>query len=131
MATDAQLQLQASVTKTSTFSGSALTLAGGTPRRGLKARVIYSAATSGTADSTATFSVDVSHDGGSNFYPEAQSDPITLNTTAKSGEIFIPFDISPTSVANGTQIKLTCTIAPGASATPSITYNGEIQLGRP
>jgi len=132
MATDALLALQASVTKTSTFSGSALTLAGGTPRRGLKARVIYSAGSSGTATSTAIFSVDVSHDGGSNFYTEAESDPITLPTSGSvSGEIFVPFEISPTSVANGTQIKLTCTIAPGASATPTITYQGDITLARP
>ena len=132
MPTDALVQLQASVTKTSTFSGTALTLPGGTPRRGLKARVIYSAGSSGTATSTAIFSVDVSHDGGSNFYSEAQSDPITLPTSGSvSGEIFVPFDISPTSVANGTQIKLTCTIAPGASATPTITYGGELSLARP
>lgn len=132
MPTDALIQLQASVTKTSTFSSSALTLPGGTPRRGLKARVIYSAGSSGTATSTATFSVDVSHDGGSNFYTEAESDPITLPTSGSvSGEIFIPFEISPTSVANGTQIKLTCTIVPGASATPTITYVGDLTVARP
>lgn len=132
MATDALLALQASVTKTSTFSSSALTLAGGTPRWGLKARVIYSAGSSGTATSTVIFSIDVSHDGGSNFYTEFETDPITLPTSGSvSGEVFIPFEISPTSVANGTQIKLTATIAPGASATPTITYVGDICLGRP
>jgi hypothetical protein len=132
MPTDALLQLQASVTKTSTFSGTALTLATGTPRRGLKARVIYSAGSSGTATSTVTFGISVSHDGGSNFYIEAQSDPLTLPTSGSiSGELFIPFEISPTSVANGTQIKLVATIAPGSSATPTITYQGDITLGRP
>jgi hypothetical protein len=132
MATDALLALQASVTKTSTFSSSALTLAAGTPRWGLKARVIYSAGSSGTATSTATFSIDVSHDGGSNFYTEFESDPLTLPTSGSiSGELFIPFEISPTSVANGTQIKLTCTIVPGSSATPTINYQGDICLGRP
>lgn len=132
MATDALLALQASVTKTSTFSSAALTLAGGTPRRGLKARVVYSAGSSGTATSTAIFSIDVSHDGGSNFYTEFETDPITLPTSGSvSGETFIPFEISPTSVVNGTQIKLTCTIAPGSSATPTITYVGDITMGRP
>jgi len=132
MPTDALIQLQASVTKTSTFSGAALTLPGGTPRRGLKARVLYSAGSSGTATSTATFSIDVSHDGGSNFHTEAESDPITLPTSGSvAGEIFIPFEISPTSVVNGTQVKLTCAIAPGASATPSITYVGDLTEGRP
>lgn len=132
MPTDALIQLQASVTKTSTFSSAALTLPGGTPRRGLKARVIYSAGSSGTATSTATFSIDASHDGGSNFYTEAEADPLTLPTSGSiEGELFIPFEISPTSVADGTQIKLTCTIAPGSSATPTITYVGDLCEGRP
>jgi hypothetical protein len=132
MATDALSVLQASVTKTSTFSSTALTLAGGTPRRGLKPRVIYSAGSSGTATSTVVFSIDVSHDGGSNYYTEAESDPITLPTSGSvSGEIYIPFEVSPTSVANGIKIKLTATIAPGSSATPTITYQGDIDIARP
>lgn len=132
MPVDALNQLQASVTKTSTFSSAAFSLPGGTPRRGLKARVIYSAGSSGTATSTAIFSVDVSHDGGSNYYTEAESDPITLPTSGSvSGEIYVPFEVSPTSVANGINIKLTCTIAPGASATPSITYFSDLDIARP
>jgi hypothetical protein len=132
MPTDALIQLQASVTKTSTFSSAALNLPGGTPRRGLKARVIYSAGSSGTATSTAIFSIDVSHDGGSNYYTEAESDPITLPTSGSvSGEIFVPFEVSPTSVANQINIKLTCTIAPGSSATPSITYVSDLTVARP
>lgn len=132
MPTDALIALQASVTKTSTFSSAALTLPTGTPRRGLKARVIYSAGSSGTATSTATFSVDVSHDGGSNYYTEFESDPITLPTSGSvAGEIFIPFEVSPTSVANEINVKLTCTIDPGSSATPTITYQGDLTLARP
>lgn len=132
MATDALSTLQAQVTKTSTFSSAALTLPGGTPRRGLKARVIYSAGSSGTATSTVVFSIDVSHDGGSNYYTEAESDPVTLPTSGSvSGETYIPFEISPTSVTNGTKIKLTANITPGASATPTITYSGDLTLGRP
>jgi hypothetical protein len=45
MATDANVVLQASVTKTATFNGAAVQFPGGTPRRGLYARVLYSAAT--------------------------------------------------------------------------------------
>lgn len=132
MATDALLGVQSSVTKTSTFSSSAVTLPSGTPRRGLKQRVIYSAGSSGTATSTVVFSVDVSHDGGNNFYTEAESDPLTLPTSGSiSGELYIPFEVSPTSVVNGIQFKLTCTITPGSSATPSITYFGDLTLGRP
>lgn len=131
MPVDALNQLQASVTKTSTFSSAAFSLPGGTPRRGLKARVIYSAGSSGTATSTAVFSVDVSHDG-TNYYAEAQSDPITLPTSGSvSGELHIPFEVSPTSVASGINIKLTCTIAPGASATPTITYFSDLEVARP
>lgn len=133
MPTDALVQIQAKVTgKTSTFSSSALTLPGGTPRRGLKARVLYWNGSSGTATSTATFSIDVSHDGGSNFHTEFSADALTLPTSGSiEGELFIPFEVSPTSVANGIQIKLTCTIAPGSSATPTIDFQGDICLDRP
>ena len=132
MATDALLQLQASVTKTATFNGSAVTLAGGTPRRGLVARVIYSAATNASGSNSVTFAIGVSYDAGSTLNLDFQSNAnvINLSTTAQSGEIFIPFSISPTSVANGTQIRLTATFA-GAGSTPTITYQGDLQLGRP
>lgn len=131
MPTDALVQLQASVTKTATFNGSAVTLAGGTPRRGLKARVIYSAATNASGSNSVQFSLDVSYDAGSTWLSNLfQAQIINLSTTAQSGEVFIPFDISPTSVANGTQIRLTATFA-GAGSTPTITYGGELSLSRP
>ncbi len=129
MPTDALIQLQASVTKATTFNGAALLLAGGTPRRGLKARVIYSAATS-TTTNTALFSIDVSYDGAStwnsDFYPPTA---LALTTTAQSGEVFIPFDISPTGYSNVPQIRLTITISGGGTA--SVTYGGEIVTARP
>jgi hypothetical protein len=130
MPTDALIQLQASVTKTATFNGAALTLAAGTPRRGLKARVIYSAATNASGSNGVQFSVDVSYDGGSTWLSNFLATSIALSTTAQTGEIFIPFEISPTSVANGTQIRLTATFS-GAGSTPTITYGGEITLARP
>lgn len=132
MPVDALITLQASVTKTATFNGSALTLPGGTPRRGLVARVIYSAATNASGSNSVTFSIDVSYDGGSTWYSDFNeaSQVVNLSTTAKTGEFFIPFSISPTSVANGTQIRLTATVA-GAGSTPTITYQGDLQLGRP
>lgn len=130
MPTDALIQLQASVTKTATFNGSALTLAGGTPRRGLNARVIYSAATNASGSNSVVFSVDVSYDAGSTWNSDFLAPAIALSTTAQSGEVFIPFSISPTSVANGTQIRLTATFS-GAGSTPTITYGGEITIGRP
>jgi len=131
MPTDALLTFQASVTKTSTFSGAALILAGGTPRRGLKARVIYSAATNASGANSVTFSVDVCYDGVPTLWTVTSSSVvINLSTTAQSGEIFLPFDISPTSVVNGTQIRLTATFA-GAGSTPTITYQGDLSLARP
>jgi len=130
MPTDALLALQAPVTKTATFTGAPLNLPAGTPRRGLKARVIYSAASNASGSNTVTFSVNVAHDGGTNYYAEFQADPITLSTTAQSGELFIPFEVSPTSVANQINIELVCTIAGGGS-TPTITYQGDITLSRP
>ena len=130
MATDALLALQSSVTKTATFNGAALTLAGGTPRRGLNARVIYSAATNASGSNSVTFSVDVSYDAGSTWNADFLAPAIALSTTAKSGVLSIPFSISPTSVANGTQIRLTATVAGGGS-TPTITYQGDITISRP
>jgi hypothetical protein len=130
MPADALLQLQASVTKTATFSSAALILAGGTPRRGLKARVIYSAATNASGSNAVLFSIDVSKDGGSTFIQEFLADPINLSTTAQAAEIFIPFEVSPTSVANGIQIKLTATFS-GAGSTPTITYFSDIVPTRP
>jgi hypothetical protein len=131
MPVDANLALQASTTKVATFSGAALILPGGTPRRGLKARVIYSAATNASGSNSVTFSVDVCYDGVPTLWTVTSSSVvINLSTTAQTGEIFLPFDISPTSVANGTQIRLTATFA-GAGSTPTITYLGDISLSRP
>lgn len=131
MPTDALLALQASVTKVATFNGAALILAGGTPRRGLKARVIYSAAGNASGANSVTFSIDVCYDGVPTLWTVTSSAVvINLTTTIQSGEIFLPFDISPTSVANGTQIRLTATFA-GAGSTPTITYQGDISLARP
>lgn len=131
MPRDANLVLQALVTKTATFNGAALTLPGGTPRRGLKARVIYKAATNASGSNSVQFSLDVSYDAASTWISNLfQAQIINLSTTAQSGEVFIPFDISPTSVANGTQIRLTATFA-GAGSTPTIQYQGDLLLTRP
>lgn len=130
MPTDALLALQASVTKVATFNGAALTLAGGTPRRGLNARVLYSAATNASGANSVVFSVDVSYDAGSTWFSDFLAPPVVLSTTAQTGEVFIPFSISPTSVVNGTQIRLTATFS-GAGSTPTITYVGDLTISRP
>jgi len=130
MATDALIQLQPQVTKTATFNGAGLQLVAGTPRRGLKARVIYSAASNASGSNTVVFSIDVSRDGGSTYNTEFQADPITLSTTAQSGELAIPFEVSPSNVANGIWVRLSANFA-GAGTSPTITYQGDIELGRP
>lgn len=134
MPVDANLILAASATVTATTNGSALKFPGGTPRRGLKARVIYSGAlvTSSPGTDTIAFSIDVCYDGVptlwySEFYPPAI---ITLTATAQSGEIFIPFDISPTSVANGVQIRCSATFSSTAHGN-TITYRADIVLTKP
>ena len=133
MPTDALITLagtsSAPLTKTATFNGTALTLPGGTPRRGLKARVIYSAASTSSGAGSATFAVAVSYDAGSTFTDIFYGLPITLSTTAASGEIFIPFEVSPTSVANGIQVRLDLQAISGTGAT--ITYNSDPVLNRP
>lgn len=134
MPVDALIALQASVTKTATFNGAALTLAGGTPRRGMNARVLYSAASNASGANTVLFSIDVSYDGGttwnSDFYPPTG---IALSTTVQSGEVFIPFSISPqmvSGVITAPQIRLTATFS-GAGTSPTITYQGDLTLTRP
>jgi hypothetical protein len=133
MPTDALLVLQASTTKATTFNGAALILPGGTPRRGLKARILYSASTS-TTTNAATFSLDVCYDGvpttwRSDFVADP---PLALTTTAQAGEIYIPFDISPTVIAGvitAPQIRVTVTIS--GAGTASVVYQADLVLTRP
>lgn len=131
MATDALIALQASVTKTDTFNGAALTLPGGTPRRGLVARILYSAATAASGTDTVTFSVDVSYDAGSTWLSDFVAPPVgPLTSTAKSGEIFIPFSVSPTSAGGSVQVRVTATFS-SAAHTDTITYSADLTIGRP
>lgn len=126
MATDALTQLQASVTKTATFSGAGVALPGGTPRRGMFARVIYSAAGNASGANAVTFSVDVSPDGGTTWYQKTvdNEDVVNLAVAAKSGEIFLPIETS-----DG-MIRVTATFS-GAGTSPTITYFADLVLGRP
>ena len=136
MPTDALIQLQASVTKTATFNGAAQTLYGGTPRRGLKARVLYSAASNASGANAVQFSIDVSRDGGSTWQlGDFQADPINLSTTVQSGEVFIPIDLSPVTSATGVyptnpQIRLSANFS-GAGTSPTITYVSDLTIARP
>jgi hypothetical protein len=127
---DALLTLQPQVTKTATFNGAALILPGGTPRRNLYARVIYSAAANASGNNSVLFSMDISYDGGTTWNSDFEAPPLALSTTVQSGEIAIPFDVSPTSVVNGIQVRLTAAFS-GSGTTPTITYQGDIMPARP
>lgn len=136
MAQDANLTLQASVTKTATFSGAWVELPGGTPMRGLYAHVLYSAATNASGANSVTFSIDVSPDNGTTVYAgeySAEDQVVALSTTAQAGEIVIPFHLNTPGVIKAintglASVRLTCTIA-GAGTTPTVTYSGAIELG--
>ena len=131
MPVDALLSLQSTVTKTATFSGAALILPGGTPRRGLKARVFYGAAANATGANAVQFSIDVSYDGGVTWNSDFLAPAINLTTTAQSGELAIPFEVSPTSVVNQIQIRLTSLFG-GAGTVPTVTYSSDgVMLSRP
>lgn len=120
---DSNLQLQASVTKTATFSGTGLAIPYGTPRPGLTARVLYSAASNASGSNSVTFSVDYSEDGGSTWNTLASAAPVALSTTAAAGEINIPFT-TPHNVS-AAQVRLTATFS-GAGSTPTITYGAYV-----
>jgi len=135
MPTDALIALQASVTKTATFNGAALILPGGTPRRGMWARVIYSAANQASGSGVWTFSVDVCLDGVPTVWRAdfLGDPPITLTTTAQAGELYIPFNVQPTVVSGvitAPQVRLSATLS-GTPTTPTITYQGDIVLVKP
>ncbi len=135
MPVDTLLVLQSSVTKTATFNGAALILPGGTPRRGMWARVIYSAANQASGSGVWTFTVDVCLDGvPTTWRSDFQGEPIiTLTTTAQAGEIFIPFNVQPVMVSGvitAPQIRLSA-ILTGSPTTPTITYQGDLSLTRP
>jgi hypothetical protein len=127
MAVDALIQLQPSVTKTASFTSAPLVLVAGTPFRGDRVRVLYSAASNASGANSVTFQVAVSKDNGATFNVEAQADPITLSTTAQASEILIPFSVRPSSVVNGIQIELIALFG-GAGATPTITYTGDFGI---
>jgi hypothetical protein len=127
---DANTVVQTSITSVALAHSAAFTLPGGTPRRGDVAVFLYSAATNASGSNSVAFSIDVSRDGGSTFNIEFEAPPIALSTTAQAGEVHIPFSISPTSVANGCQIKASANFV-GAGSTPTITWQCALEAGRP
>jgi hypothetical protein len=124
MAIDALQTLQASVTKTATFNSTAVDLGTGTPRRGMWAKIIYSAASTSAGAGAATFRITESSDN-STFVSIFQTgdSALTLSTTAISGVAYIPF------IAQKRYVRLELSAISGTTAT--VTYGGEISLVKP
>lgn len=124
MPADANLILQASVTKTGTFNGAGLNIPTGTPLGGVYARVIYSAASTSSGAGAATFRVTESDDNSSftGIYQPTESS-LVLGTTAINGELFIPVN------TRKPYIRLELSALSGTGAT--ITYQSEIVPTKP
>lgn len=126
---DANLILQASVTKTSSFNSTSISLRnptsttntnrGGTPRRGLKARVDVTAI-SGTPTSV-IFKIQHSDDN-STFYDLAYENN-GGGFSASTGTDTISFD------TDKPWIRLVMTLTGGSS--PSVTYSADLGIARP
>lgn len=124
MPVDANLAMQALVTKTATFNSTGVDLATGTPRRGLKARVIYKNASTSSGAGSITFRVTESTDNSTftGIYQTTEA-TVTLSTTAASSEIYIPFETSKR------YVRLELSAISGTGAT--VDYIGDISASRP
>jgi hypothetical protein len=126
MAADANLVLQASVTKVDTFNSAGVNLPTGTPARGLVARVIYSAASEASGGKTVTFKIQHGDTLGGTYYDltSAADQALTLTTTAQAGEIFIPFR------TRRAYVRLVQTLSASTNS-PTITYQADIVQAKP
>lgn len=134
MAADANIVLQTLVSRSTTLSSTGVSI-GSTPRRGLKAHVIYTAADATMSGSgTVTWSVDACYDGVPTTYFQVASgakDIVTATTTQTGGEVFIPFEVSPSNPANPVFVRLVATVAGLSGSGATIVYKGDVLLGRP
>lgn len=131
MAADANLALQASVTKTATFSSTGVAVVN-TPRRGLYARVVSSNISCGSGSATLQYSIDVSYDSASTWKAALFEAPsTTITTTAAQSEIYIPFEVSQTDLTKPVQVRLVATISGTSGSGHTITYFSDVVLARP
>jgi len=115
--------LQESVTKTASFNSAAYDLRVGTPLGGFYARVGYTAASVATNTSSLVFSIEHSDDNSTWYaHTSGAADAVTLTTTAKSGEIFLPIKTQKR------YIRLVATLTQGTGTTPTFTYESQISL---
>lgn len=122
MPADNNVILQAEVTRTTTLNGNTVDLKTGTPRRGLKARIIYSAANTSAGAGAATFKIQES-DNDSTWRDLVTFDPLVLGTAAIEGLLFEGFETS------ARYVRLALSAISGTDAT--ITYQGDILPARP
>ena len=120
---DALEVLQTLFTSSTGYSGTGVDLGVGTPRRGLKARVIATAISSVGTAGVVTFQVDHSSDN-TTYTNIASSDPITNAAAAVTKELDIPFETSKRYV----RLTVANTVSTG---TPVIAWKGYVTLGRP
>lgn len=122
---DAKTVLQTLTTKTDDFSGTAVDLTeGGTPRRGLFARVVVTGYRSqATAGSTFRFNIDHSDDN-TTFTSLTFGDTLTGGTASASAVQYIPVNTDKRYV----RLTLDRIVASG---TPSITYSADLGISKP
>jgi hypothetical protein len=140
MPTDANLQLQAQTTSTSTAHSSGKTLPKATMLNPLYVRFLYSAAQQASGSGVWTFGLSVSYDNGNSWHPDfiADDKAITLTSSAQSGEFSIPFQITradlvrPDVIADSThavQIRADAVLS-GSPTTPTITWQADMMPSR-
>jgi hypothetical protein len=114
LAYDVNLQLQASTTQTATFNSTGVDLKTGTPRRGLVARLLVTAA-SGT---TPTLDLQVQQSADNSTWYNCAAIP----TQSAAGESFCTFETSMR------YVRAKATIG---GTTPSFTYQVDVSVSRP
>lgn len=122
---DANLALQAAVTKTASFNGTGVDLGVGTPKTRALVAAIHCTSYSGSAGTgTATFSIEESSD---NTTFTGLTSPVakalSFTSTPGSADINIPF------VTDKRYARLVLTVSGGTS--PSIIYSAGISNARP
>lgn len=120
---DANLILQTLVTKTTAFASDAVDLKVGTPRRGLKARLIVPTASCSATGAVVTPEVQHSDDGTA-WSTLTRFEPITLTTVAQSVQDFRTVETIKPKIRMNMAFSVT-------TGSPTITYQADLGISRP
>lgn len=125
MAYDALSVLQASTTKTDTYSGEAYDLGtkGSALLTSLWARILATASNA-SGNATITFSIQHSDNSSSGFTTLSQADVITTTSTPTPYELFLPVSTSKR------YIRVTATFS-ATTGTPTTTFSAEVGTSKP